>query len=176
LFLFLLLFSLFLLLFFLLFLLKVLLIPLLILYGTLLIPLFIRRGVLLIPLLILRGMLLIPLLVLYGVFLIPSLILDGMLFIANGISSPIWMISFPFVKTLQAIRFSRPPDIPGPQINVSTVGDPNIFDAIPSIVLWDEFHRWCRCKNDWLVNNYRSDPFPAILINGATQQKVQGNY
>jgi hypothetical protein len=80
------------------------------------------------------------------------------------------------VKTLQAIRFSYPPDIPGSQINVSTADDPNIFDAIPSIVLWDEFHLWSRCNNDWLGNNYRSDRYPAILINGATQQKAQGYY
>jgi hypothetical protein len=91
-------------------------------------------------------------------------------FVANGVSAPIRMMSFPSVETFHAIRFHSPPNTSGPQINVFTVDDPHIFNTIPSIVFRHDFHHRRRVNHGGL-----GVPFVTIFMNGATQEKVQGS-
>ena len=60
--------------------------------------------------------------------------------IANGVVSPISMVSFPSMETLQPDGITGQPDIAGPQIEIRATNDPDEFDTIPDVTVRN--HYW----------------------------------
>jgi len=76
--------------------------------------------------------------------------------IASGVVSPISMTTFPAVETFQPVWPGNQPDIASSQVEILVPDQTDVFDAIPSVCLWnhDRFnhHGWgnhhCRLKRN----------------------------
>ena len=55
--------------------------------------------------------------------------------IANGVVSPIRMVSFPSMETLQPDWITGQPDIAGSQIEIRATNDPDEFDTVPDVTV-----------------------------------------
>ena len=97
--------------------------------------------------------------------------------IADGVTSPISMVSFPSMETLPPEWFTDQPDVAGSQIDILVTNDPDVFVTIPDVSFrnhyWFLYHRW-RTHIRWLRSDiYRlgsrnddwSERYPAIWLN-----------
>ena len=68
--------------------------------------------------------------------------------IANGVVSPIRMVSFPAMEALQTVRATSQPDIASSQIEIRATNDTNVFDTIPDVTVRN--HYWLdRCRSHY---------------------------
>ena len=75
--------------------------------------------------------------------------------IANSVVSPIRMVPFPSMETLQPDRVTGQPDIAGSQIEIRATNDPDEFDTVPNVTVRNHYwlhrrrshHHRCRSCN-----------------------------
>src|ERR1039458_288252 len=88
--------------------------------------------------------------------------------IASGVVSPITMVSFPSMETLQPERFSDQPDIARSQIKILITNETDEFDPIPDVTFRNHYwllyhqlrshiHRSRSHIHRWRSHNYRSE-------------------
>ena len=79
-----------------------------------------------------------------------SMVVVSITIIANGVGSPVTMVSFPSMETLQPERFTDQPDIAGSQIEILVTDETDIFDPIPGVIVRNHYrfhgrhHHRCR--------------------------------
>ena len=88
--------------------------------------------------------------------------------IASGVASPIRMVSFPSVETLQPDWITGQPNITGSQVKIRAANDTDEFDTVPDVAVrnldyrwrdlngwrWRSHDHWCRSRNyQWLKSH-----------------------
>lgn len=68
--------------------------------------------------------------------------------IANGVVSPISVVSFPSMETLQTVRATGQPDVARSQIEIRATNDTDEFGTVPGVTVRNLDYRWCDL-NGW---------------------------
>ena len=77
-------------------------------------------------------------------------------FIADGVSAPIVVVSFPVTKPVKAIAANEQPEIAGTQIAILAAYKADELVAVPNIIIRDTYvHEDSRTGHDWHRNRNR---------------------
>ncbi|GEM_PF-1426981 len=72
----------------------------------------------------------------------------SVIIIASGVVSPITMVSFPSMETLQPEWFTDQPEIARSQIEILVTNDTDVFDTIPDVTVRNHYWRlYQRCRS-----------------------------
>ena len=90
-------------------------------------------------------------------WLLMSMGIFSVTIIANAVVSPIRMVSFIAMETLQPVSISDQPDITGSQIEILAINDTDVFDTIPDVSFRNHYrslYHQCRCHIHRLRSHY----------------------
>ena len=93
-----------------------------------------------------------------------SITISSETIVTNGVVSPIPMVSFPPMETLQTEWITNQPDIAGSQIEILVTYHADIFDPIPDVAVGNHYH-WLHHYRRRYRNDRCLEYHPPIWLN-----------